>query len=110
MLHWLCLFEKKDRGVAVRERNSSKVPENEHVAPLLIEDVPCGRNALLAFHAGVDIEKMGQHHKVKRNADVAMLFLELERARNSEEEKNDPRDSNFRPHLQVDSANLRNGF
>mmetsp|Transcript_6660 Transcript_6660/g.21020 ORF Transcript_6660/g.21020 Transcript_6660/m.21020 type:complete len:299 (+) Transcript_6660:1850-2746(+) len=47
-----------DRLEAVDERHARKVPEDEHPAVLLVKDVPCRRDALLALHARVRVEEM----------------------------------------------------
>jgi len=47
--------ENEDRLSGVDERNAGHVPEDEHPAPLLMEDVPGGGDAVLTLHDGVGV-------------------------------------------------------
>lgn len=47
--------QKIQSGVAVRKRDSSKVPKDKHKAPFLVEDVPGCGNAFLSFHTRICI-------------------------------------------------------
>jgi len=125
-----------------RSIRTSKVPEDDHEAPLLVEHVPRLWNALFTLGAAknrqrmsggykgnhrpsVDIETSSKNHEShileQQTQDTeskytdertgtyrsnrAILLVLLASTANGDQEKKDPRDTDFCPHLQVDTAN-----
>jgi hypothetical protein len=126
-------------------KRTSKVPEDDHKAPLLVVDIPCLRNALFTLCAtkessahgrripegndppSVDIETSSKNHEshiLEQQTQDTELKLHLQRGRTAtyrsngaillvllasttdgDQEKKDPRNTDFCPHLQVDTSN-----
>ena len=63
-----------DGAVAVRQGDTSKVPEDEHEAPLLVVHVPGGHNELLTFGAGVGVEEVSHNQETDLARDVAITL------------------------------------
>ncbi len=58
--------------------------------PLLIEDVPGGGHALLALHAGVGVETVGDEHEDHGRGEEAVDLVLLGGGADGQEEQHDP--------------------
>mmetsp|Transcript_40931 Transcript_40931/g.68690 ORF Transcript_40931/g.68690 Transcript_40931/m.68690 type:complete len:226 (-) Transcript_40931:308-985(-) len=100
-------FSQIVRRMAVQERHPRHIPENEHVPPLLIEDIPSGRDALFSLVARVHIQQMCKHHEARSSGDVAVILVLLQCGREGHVKEQDPWDADLSPHLQIQRANPR---
>lgn len=89
------------------DSHSCHVPENEHEPELLVEHVPRLRDHVLGLGASVDIKSStGQEHN-HVSGDSSHLFVLLDGPREGDQEEQDPGDSYFGKHLQVDNTDSR---
>lgn len=91
-------------AVAVRQRDTSKVPEDEHEAPFLVVHVPSRDDELLALGAGIGIEVVShdEEHDLARNVAV-LLILTCSRTE-TENQKEVPGHANLEEHLEIKDA------
>ena len=85
--------------------HSSHVPEDEHPSKLFVEHVPSLRDHVLSLGTSVDIETCGKNHVCHVVSKTAKLLVLFHRAGQRNEKEQDPRDSDFCEHLQVDGSN-----
>lgn len=62
---------------------------------------PCRHNAFLAFAAGIRVEKMRHEKKSNLARDIAVDLVLSGRSAHSEKEKNEPWQSHFEEHLEI---------
>lgn len=128
-VHGRVVVGKVDGAVAVREGHTGHVPEDEHEAPLFVEDVP-GRggsatctnkrvqrtkkkkgsnsprhgNHLFTLAAGIRIQEMRHEQETHLGGDVTVqLELSCGTAHGNHEE-NEPGHADLEEHLHVDPA------
>lgn len=95
---------KEDGAVAVRQRHTSQVPEDEHETPLLVVHVPSGGNHLLTLAAGVGIQEVSHEQEGHLSGDVAVLFVLTSAASESDKEQDEPRQTDLEEHLEIEPA------
>jgi len=93
--------------INIGEWNPRKVPEDNHETPLFVEHIPRLWDTLFAFAACVQIKPGRKAHECHIGGDNAILFILLACARDRQEEDDNPRDADFRPHFQVHRADSR---
>ena len=103
ILGWI-VVRKVNRTVAVAERHTSKVPEDQHEAPFLVVHVPGGDDHLLALRASIRIEKMCHEQKADFASHVTVLLPLPSRCAEADEEENVPWQSDLEEHLEVQPA------
>ena len=67
-----------------------------------MKDVPGRGDALLALHAGVGIEEVGDHHEDHGDTHRTVLGELVRGPAGGQQEEREPGNANFRPHLQVE--------
>lgn len=93
-----------DDGVAVCEGYTCHVPEDEHPSKLLMEHVPGLGDHVLALGAGVHVETSRKKHVEHAVRDVAEVLVLLYCTGEGEKKEQNPGDTNFSKHLEVDGA------
>ena len=90
-----------DSAMAVAERHTGHVPENKHESPFLIVHVPGRDDHLLALAARICVQKVCHEQESNFATDKAVQLVVARCGRQSGEEKNEPRESDFEKHLEV---------
>ncbi|KAI6752861.1 hypothetical protein HG530_013613 [Fusarium avenaceum] len=93
-----------DGAVAVRERDTSKVPEDEHETPLLVVHVPGGDDELLSLGTGVGVKEVSHDKEPNLTRYVAVLLMLTSGGAETQDEKDIPRHANLEEHLEVENA------
>mmetsp|Transcript_17121 Transcript_17121/g.55766 ORF Transcript_17121/g.55766 Transcript_17121/m.55766 type:complete len:351 (-) Transcript_17121:101-1153(-) len=94
--------EEPARRRAVGQGHAAEVPEDEHPPPVLVEDVPRRRHAVVALRAGVRVEEVREHHEGELRRAPARGFVLLRRRGERDHEQEDPRHAQLAPHLEVE--------
>lgn len=95
---------QKDGAVAVGERNTSQVPEDEHETPLLVVHVPGGDDELLTLGAGIGVEEVSHDEEPNLTRDVAILLILTSGSAKTEDEEDVPGHADLKEHLEVKNA------
>jgi len=91
-------------AMAVRQGDTGHVPEDQHEAPLLVAHVPGGDDELLALTAGIGVEPVRQQEEADLGSDVTIQLVLLNRGGDRDQEQEEPRQTDFEEHLEVDEA------
>lgn len=72
--------------MAISQRNTSHVPEDEHITPLLMRHVPGSDNQLLSLTAGIGVQPMSQKEEANLGSNISqsLILLNGSRARHKE--------------------------
>ncbi|KAI6749100.1 hypothetical protein HG531_008047 [Fusarium graminearum] len=103
-VHIRVMVGQVDGAVAVRKRNTSQVPEDEHEAPLLVVHIPGSDDELFALGAGVGVEEVSHDEEPNLARDVAVLLMLASGGTKTEDEEDVPRHANLEEHLEVENA------
>lgn len=95
---------KVDRAVAVGQRNTSKVPKNEHETPFLIVHVPGGEDEFLGLAAGIGIEPVSHKQEANFSRYVAVHLVLACSSGQAENDEEVPRHAHLAEHLEVKNA------
>lgn len=95
---------KEDGAVAVRQRHTSQVPEDEHETPLLIVHVPGDGDHLLTLAAGVGVQEVSHEQEGHLTSDIAVLLVLTSATSEGDEEQDEPRQTDLEEHLEVEPA------
>lgn len=95
---------KEDGAVAVRQRHTSHVPEDEHETPLLVVHVPGNGDHLLTLAAGVGVQEVGHEQEGHFTSDIAVLLVLTSATSKSDKEQDEPRQTDLEEHLEVKPA------
>lgn len=90
-----------DGAVAVGQRDTSEVPEDEHKPPFLVVHVPGGDDELLTLGASVGVQVVSHDEEHDFTRDVAVLLVLASGSTEGEDQKNEPRHADLEEHLEV---------
>ena len=63
--------------MAISQRDTSHVPEDEHIAPLFMRHVPGSDNQLLTLSAGIGVQPMSQKEESSLGSDISQSLILL---------------------------------
>lgn len=73
--------EEVKNTMAISQRNTSHVPKDEHIAPLLMCHVPGSDYQLLPFAAGIGVQPMSQKEESNLGSDISQSLILLNGSR-----------------------------
>lgn len=95
------VVNKVEGAVAVGHWDTSHVPENQHITPLLVRHVPGGNNEFLTLGAGVGVEPVGEHEEADIWGDVSIGLVLLAGSGDGDKVENVPWETDLKEHLEV---------
>lgn len=93
-----------DGAMAVRQGNTSQIPEDEHKAPFFIIHVPRSDNELLTLGASVGVEVVSHDEEHDFSRDVAVALPLTGGGAQAENKQEVPWHANLTEHLEVQDA------
>lgn len=97
-----------ESAVAVRKRDASHIPEDQHETPFLVVHVPCRDNKLLTLRAGISVEVVGHNQEQDLSRDITIVLILTRRGRTAQSKEDEPGNANLVEHLEVkDSEHAR---
>lgn len=91
-------------AVAVRERYTSHVPEDEHETELLVIHVPGRDDEVLALCAGAGVQVVCEEQEDGFERYVAILLVLLQASTEGKEEEDEPWNADLEEHLEIQNT------
>ena len=90
--------------MAVRERYTSHIPEDEHETELLVIHVPGRDDEVLALCAGAGVQVVREEQKDGFERHVAILLVLLQAGTEGKEEEDEPWNADLEEHLEIQNT------
>lgn len=93
-----------ENAMAVRQRYSSHIPEDQHEAELFVVHIPGGDDEVLTLCTSTGVQVMSEEQKDRLHRWLAVHLVLLKTSSERQEEQNEPWNANLEEHLEVQNA------
>lgn len=98
------MIDEVEGTMAICHRDTSHVPKDEHIPPLLMGHIKGCNNELFALSASIGVQPMSQNKEGNLGRNIAICIVLLDCGSGRQEKEDKPRQADLKEHLKIHYA------